>query len=170
MKIKRLDGGGLRFSRVSGEQMRLFGQIAVHADTIGTPEAEERLFQPLMAQPRTAKDDQANDDWQDTIVPDLRESFNRDLETVQADLRQARVDSGEDGPVFSFIVGEDHIQAWYSALNQARLVMQERYRFPESDSAEALIELLQSANLKPFLTSRFYVEIQAALLELAMDF
>ena len=169
MKIRRTEEGGLRFSRVSAEQMRLLEQIAVHADTAGAPEADERLYPPLVARPRNRHDDQANDEWHDTIGPELRESFNRHLETVQEDLRQARVDSGEGGPVFTFLVQADHIDAWYGALNQARLVMQERYRFPESDSAEALIELLQSANLKPFLASRFYVEIQSALLELAMD-
>ena len=47
--------------------------------------------------------------------------------------------------------------------------MQERYEFPETENLEAMVALLTSKNLKPYLTSRFYMEIQGALLDLGMD-
>ena len=70
---------------------------------------------------------------------------------------------------YELIIPFDHIESWYGALNQARLVMQERYEFPETENLEAMVELLTSKNLKPYLTSRFYMEIQGALLDLGMD-
>lgn len=73
------------------------------------------------------------------------------------------------GDFYEFAIPFDHVESWYGALNQARLVMQERYQFPEIESLDTIFELLQSENIKPYLTSRFYVEIQAALLEMAMD-
>jgi hypothetical protein len=70
---------------------------------------------------------------------------------------------------YELIIPFDHIESWYGALNQARLVMQERYEFPETENLEAMVALLTSKNLKPYLTSRFYMEIQGALLDLGMD-
>jgi len=70
---------------------------------------------------------------------------------------------------YELIIPFDHIESWYGALNQARLVMQERYEFPETENLEAMVGLLTSKNLKPYLTSRFYMEIQGALLDLGMD-
>lgn len=70
---------------------------------------------------------------------------------------------------YELIIPYDHVESWYGALNQARLVMQERYNFPEVESLDAIVALLASENLKPYLTSRFYTEIQAALLDLGMD-
>jgi hypothetical protein len=47
--------------------------------------------------------------------------------------------------------------------------MQERYEFPETENLTAMVELLTSKNLKPYLTSLFYMDIQGALLDLGMD-
>ena len=132
-------------------------------------------------------------------MPDLRHEFTRQLDCVAHDLSQAQPEStpsplhedslhddslreGEDededesedeatspAATYELIIPFDHIESWYGALNQARLVMQERYEFPETENLEAMVELLTSKNLKPYLTSRFYMEIQGALLDLGMD-
>jgi hypothetical protein len=83
-------------------------------------------------------------------------------------------DEHEDEPergaeTYEVVIPPEHIDSWYGALNQARLVMQARYNFPEIESLAAVVALLASENLKPYLTARFYTEIQAALLELGMD-
>lgn len=70
---------------------------------------------------------------------------------------------------YHFVVPFDHVEAWYGALNQARLVMQERYQFPELETMDALMAMLQSENFQPYMISRFYVDIQGALLGMAMD-
>lgn len=73
------------------------------------------------------------------------------------------------GAKYTLVIPLDHAEAWYGALNQARLVMQERYHFPEVETLESIVTLLASENIKPYLTSRFYTEIQAALLGLGME-
>lgn len=84
--------------------------------------------------------------------------------------------SGPDSPpeavppeTYELIIPHQHVESWFGALNQARLVMQARYNFPELETLESIVALLASENLKPYLTSRFYTEMQGALLELGMD-
>ncbi|MGI8602388.1 MAG: hypothetical protein ACR2OZ_05250 [Verrucomicrobiales bacterium] len=169
MKIRRVQDEGLRVSGLLSGDLRLLELIPVHADPGGTPSAEERLFQEPVRDEETQGGETLNNDWRDHVMPELRTEFSRQLEVLTEDLKRARSSGGKDGPRFEFVIPFENVEAWYGALNQARLVMQERYRFPETESPEALIGLLHSPNLKPFLTSRFYVQLQSALLDLAMD-
>ncbi len=194
MKIRRIKSKGLVLSRLPAAQLRLLHQIPLHADTAGSPDAEDRLYQSPVRTPMDDTEDEIVNDWNDHIVPDLRADFTRQLDCVADDLRRARRESPppattsrlreeppggdpEDDPddspatseTYEVVIPADHIDLWYGALNQARLVMQARYNFPEVESLAAIIALLASENLKPYLTSRFYTEIQAALLELGMD-
>lgn len=169
MKIQRVENQGLRLSGLLPGDLSLLEQIPVHAETTGAPEAEERLFPDPIREEETARSQQANDDWRDHVVPDLRQEFSRQLDVVSQDVKAAVRHSGKSGIRYSLTIPFDHVEAWYGALNQARLVMQTRYEFPENESVASLQKLLESPNLKPFLTSRFYVQLQSALIDLAMD-
>ncbi len=200
MKMRRIISKGLVLSGMPAAQLRMLEQVALHADPSGSPAASERLYQSPVKQPQNVTDEELVDDWQEFVMPDLRQEFNRQLDCVANDLSQAqrestpsplhddslREDEDEDegeseeefededaatspAATYELIIPFDHIESWYGALNQARLVMQERYEFPETENLEAMVELLTSKNLKPYLTSRFYMEIQGALLDLGMD-
>lgn len=193
MRIRRLKSKGLVLSRLPAAQLRLLQQIPVHADPAGSPGAEERLYQSPVRTPLDDTEDELVNDWNDHILPDLRSDFARQLDCVTNDLRNVRRESPpsapstvrEDGPAedaedeekelpttgetYQLVIPIDHVESWYGALNQARLVMQARYNFPEIESLASIVALLASENLKPYLTSRFYTEIQAALLELGME-
>ncbi|MFN0129797.1 MAG: hypothetical protein ACKV19_24290 [Verrucomicrobiales bacterium] len=192
MRIRRLKSKGLVLSRLPAAQLRLLQQIPAHADPAGSPSAEERLYQSPVRTPLDDTEDELINDWNDHILPDLRSDFARQLDCVTNDLRNVRRESPsstpstvrEDGPAddsedeemelpaagetYQLVIPIDHVESWYGALNQARLVMQSRYNFPEIESLASIVALLASENLKPYLTSRFYTEIQAALLELGM--
>jgi hypothetical protein len=207
-------------------QLRMLEQVALHADPSGSPAASERLYQTPVKQPQHDADEELVEDWQEFVMPDLRQEFTRQLDCVANDLRQAQPESTpstldddsldndaldddpldddpldddaldddaldddalDDDPLredeakagaeddaapaatYELIIPFDHIESWYGALNQARLVLQARYEFPETENLAAMVELLTSKNLKPYLTSRFYMEIQGALLDLGMD-
>jgi hypothetical protein len=214
MKMRRIISKGLVLSGMPAAQLRMLEQVALHADPSGSPAASERLYQTPVKQPQNDTDEELVDDWQEFVMPDLRQEFTRQLDCVANDLRQAQPEStpspqhddslredesedededesedededededkdedeseGEDAATspaatYELIIPFDHIESWYGALNQARLVMQERYEFPETENLAAMIGLLTSKNLKPYLTSRFYMEIQGALLDLGMD-
>ena len=199
MKMRRIISKGLVLSGMPAAQLRMLEQVALHADPSGSAAASERLYQSPVKQPQNVTDEELVDDWQEFVMPDLRHEFTRQLDCVAHDLSQAQPEStpsplhedslhddslreGEDededesedeatspAATYELIIPFDHIESWYGALNQARLVMQERYEFPETENLEAMVELLTSKNLKPYLTSRFYMEIQGALLDLGMD-
>jgi hypothetical protein len=226
MKIRRIISKGLVLSGMPAAQLRMLEQVALHADPSGSPAASERLYQTPVKQPQHDADEELVDDWQEFVMPDLRQEFTKQLDCVANDLRQAQPESTpspldddslhddaldddpldddaldndaldndaldddalDDDPLredeakagaeddaapaatYELIIPFDHIESWYGALNQARLVLQARYEFPETENLAAMVELLTSKNLKPYLTSRFYMEIQGALLDLGMD-
>jgi len=103
-------------------------------------------------------------DWKDFIVPDLENAFSEDLLYVANSIAAARVESG-GGPGPLRIVHEDAFH-WYSALNQARLALEERFHFGPGD-------IVDPSQLPPdcrsaFLRSQLYCAIQSLLLEHVM--
>ncbi len=169
MKIKRVAGQGVQFSNVSQDQLHLFEQIPLHADPTASPEAEARLFPGVVRRPESGEHEQLNNDWEEYVEPELRSRFSGDVDCVTATLKKARVSSSPDGPVFEFTILQADADAWYSALNQARLVMHVRYHFPDEETPEEMLALLESENVKPWITSRFYMQMQSILLDLAMN-
>jgi hypothetical protein len=113
-------------------------------------------------------DDDSLDD--DSLHDDSLHDDSLDDDPLREDEAKAGTeDDAAPAATYELIIPFDHIESWYGALNQARLVLQARYEFPETENLAAMVELLTSTNLKPYLTSRFYMEIQGALLDLGMD-
>jgi hypothetical protein len=166
MKIELLLEQGLRLSEVSREQLQLFLQLPLHADPADCPEAESRLHQAPLSDPQDEDDRGFNSDWRDQVLPDLQSEFNDQLDTVNEDLKAATQSAGEDDlPEFAFEIPFAHIDHWYGALNQARLVMNERYRFPEVENEETMSDYLNEGTIKPYLIDQFYTRIQSVLLD-----
>lgn len=104
------------------------------------------------------------EDWQEYVVPDLREAFQDELAQVGASIESAVFEAeGEAGPIW--ITPEDAFP-WYSALNQARLSIEERFHFGPG-------EMIDFTGMSPerraaFIRSKFYCAIQGLLLEYVM--
>ena len=109
-------------------------------------------------------DERIAEDWRDYVVPDLRESFADDLNQIQAAIETAAAfPKNGESPIW--ITREDAF-SWYSALNQARLALEEKYGFgpdPESDSAN-----LSPIRHEALLRSQFYCALQSFLLRHAL--
>lgn len=160
---------GLRFSHVPADYFQLFQQVPVHADTSSFAPGAQRLQQTPIADPASEEDEEINDDWHDHVLPDMMEEFARQLDVVGEDLKGAtRFEDRGGEEEYEFTIPVDHIERWYGALNQARLVMQERYDFPELETAEEIQELVNSERFGPYLISRFYTDIQGLLLKVMM--
>jgi hypothetical protein len=103
-------------------------------------------------------------DWQDFVVPGLAEEFSAALLHVATAVEFARLESeGRPGTLW---ITREEASHWFSALNQARLAIEERNHFGPS-------ETIDLANLPPehrsaFLRSQFYCAIQSLLLEHVM--
>lgn len=104
------------------------------------------------------------EDWEELVVPDLREAFQDELAQVGAAIESA-IFQAREGPGPIWITRED-VFAWYSSLNQARLALEELHSFGPEESISP--ENLTTARRSAFVRSRFYCAIQGLLLEHVM--
>jgi hypothetical protein len=92
-----------------------------------TPDARARLF------PSPTRDDaKANADWEQLIVPELRHLFVTAGETVARDLAKLEEESTETHSC-RVTFAAAHLNAWMSALNEARLILGELFDVTEQD-------------------------------------
>jgi hypothetical protein len=166
MNIRRIAEMGLHIEEADEQHLQMLRQLPLHADASGNPLAEQRLFPGLIASPDTSDDFEANRDWDEMVGSELRKRFAMDMETVAGDVEKAYA-SGENH--WDLIIRFDHVLAWFSALNQARIVMHERYQFPDSDDAEAMADFVATPHGKLLRTERFFTFLQTALIQLELD-
>ncbi len=100
-------------------------------------------------------------DWREYVVPDLREGFHDELTEVGAAVEAAMFEA-LNGPGEIWIKASEGF-AWYSALNQARLALEEKYHFGPEEKARS--HSLDEEGKAAFQRSRFYCAIQGMLLE-----
>jgi hypothetical protein len=150
--------GGLRIDTENAADWEVLRAIVSDASSnIGGIDLSSRLG-GLISEEAGAQD------WEEFVVPDLREAFQDEVAQVGASIESA-VFQAEEGPGPIWITRED-VSAWYSALNQARLAIEERYSFGAGDSISP--EGLTPARRAAFIRSRFYCAIQGLLLEHVM--
>ncbi len=124
MKLHPADDGALVLEEIPAFLFHLLGNIPVRASS-SDPRVETRFF------PDPAREESLIEDWKSLVQPELQVLFQSARETVQADLRGA---SEEEG-VYSMRIPPKHMDAWLSALNQARLAIAEECGFGEEDMA-----------------------------------
>ena len=103
-------------------------------------------------------------DWLEYIVPDLDEAFQTDLSSVTTAIASARIDCG--GGAGHLWITRDTAMQWYSALNQARLAIEELHHFGPSEDINPIS--LPPGDRSAFLRSQFYCAIQSLLLDHVM--
>jgi len=156
MNIAPTIEGGLRIDPETAEDWQILRAIAVDANSHGIDLAN-RLGGLIT-------DETIAEDWQDIVVPDLREMFMDDLNHIQAAIETASA-FPKDGETPIWITREDAF-TWYSSLNQARLALEEKYNFgqdPESDAGN-----LTPLRHEALLRSHFYCALQSFILKHAL--
>jgi hypothetical protein len=157
MKVAPTIEGGLRIDPENEIDWHLLRSIILDASA-SKSDLATRLGDMI-------SDEKISEDWQDIVVPDLRESFSDDLHHVYAAIETAAAFPKEnETPIW---ISRNDAPKWYSALNQARLEIEEIYHFgqdPESDPK----------NYKPLrrealLRSRFYCGLQSLILDHAFS-
>ena len=96
------------------------------------------------------------EDWDDYVLPELRSSFNSQLETIVDAL-------GELAPGDTLFIERDHAEAWFGGLNQARLALEDRYGLAAREGVEPDAET-KSAGIR----SHFYQMLQGMLFHFLM--
>lgn len=103
-------------------------------------------------------------DWEEYVVPDLREGFQDELAQVGAAIESAVFESaGGPGPLW---ITRDDVFEWYSSLNQARLSIEEHFHFGPAEMIDP--KGLSLEHRAAFIRSKFYCAIQGLLLEYVM--
>lgn len=98
--------------------------------------------------------------WDDIVVPDLELHFGSQLEEVIRALKAGR----KEGEV---IISPETSEAWYGALNQARLGLERIYHFGP-DEKVVMEELSSGDEKEAYRRGRFYSAVQAVLIEYVM--
>jgi len=149
--------GGLRIDTENFNDWGILRSIVVDANDATTHDLASRMGALL-------SEEAGGEDWQEYIVPDLRESFHDELAQVGAAIESAIhiADSGP-GPIW---INRDEVFPWYSALNQARLALEERYHFGPAETIS--LEGNDPVRRTAFMRSKFYCAIQCLLLDYVM--
>ncbi|MGD0016726.1 MAG: DUF2017 family protein [Verrucomicrobiia bacterium] len=103
-----------------------------------TPDARARLF------PAPTRDDaKANQDWEQLMAPELRHLFVTAGETVARDLSRSRGIEEESAKSHSCRItfAAAHLNAWMSAINEARLILGEIFDVTEQDMNQEDLDL-----------------------------
>ena len=156
MKVAPTLEGGLRLDAEDAEDWEILRCIATDAHARETDLADS--MGGLIGE------EVGGEDWREYVVPDLREAFEDELGGVGAAIEIAAHKASDGaGPLW---ITPPEAFAWYSALNQARLSLEDLYRFGPTDHLEPgpMAEAARDA----YLRSKFYVAIQSLLLEYAM--
>lgn len=105
-------------------------------------------------------DEQDPGDWEEFVVPELQAAFEGQLTSVAQAIEQAaRQCGGQAGPL---LVGREDAEAWYGALNQARLALEAEHSFgPRGEAPGPADPVRRSA----YFRSQFYLAVQQMLLD-----
>lgn len=156
MKIMPTLDGGLRIDAEDKEDWRLLSGITGDAMS-----RDDKLAHRLG---EFITDEAVALDWLEYIVPELEDGFNAAVLHVTTAIASARVESGGGpGPLW---ITRDEVFHWYSALNQARLAIEESHHFGPGEFIDPA--QLPTARRSVFLRSQFYCAIQSMLLAQGM--
>jgi hypothetical protein len=134
MEMISRDDGTWEMSRVQEIEFLMLGKLVEALDPSGSEAALRRLYpSPL---PRPAMDDEEDEfvaDWATLVRPDLEVQFRSAVEVVQGDLAGMKGVKRNGQILYHLTVPKKHADDWCSALNQARLVLHERFDLPDED-------------------------------------
>ena len=155
-------------------------------------DSRERLLPSPLAPDEMADEHSLGqlEDWDDLVRPELSALFAEARALVELDLsRSVEIPGGEEDedlrdrleasgflfdlpPMRRVVVPIDHTEAWYSTLNQARLLMNEEYALADPDERELAKQLgaeaLGEGRLMLLAQYELYSVVQSILVENVM--
>jgi hypothetical protein len=156
MKAMQTLEGGLRIDTEQSADWDILRCILADASSPATDLADRMGL--LM------NDSPGAEDWQDYVVPDLREAFQDELAHVGAVIEAAMFHAANGpGPIF---ITPDDVSQWYSALNQARLALEDQFHFGTAEKFNLKKASPEARNA--WMRTNFYQSLQGMLLEYVM--
>jgi hypothetical protein len=150
--------------------MRMAGDDAGLGDF---PEGRGRMYPSPLGAHETDQQEEFIGDWKEFVSSELEMQFAGDVGTFLSDLDEAKAtglheESGEK--LFVLDVPIEHGASWFSTLNQARLMMDQKHRLHPDEEADAgafIRETQESDPSRIFVLMRyeFYSWIQEWLVQ-----
>jgi hypothetical protein len=152
--------GGMRIEIETPTDWLVLEQIAPDALDGGNDRLPQRLG-ALM-------DEQS--DWEEVVIPELKSFFSGQISCVVEGVKRGQegVELGKEEASGEVFITKEDAENWYGALNQARLALEARYKFGESEEIEDL-EDFDDDKRSAFVRNRFYNALQGVLLEYVID-
>ena len=137
----------LRIERSGEKHIRITGLDPVLLDCLhALPEILDQRDQPAARQrllPDPTTDPAINADWQQAIAPELRHLFVAAGDTVVRDLTGIT-------PGGELTFAAEHLNAWMSALNEARLILGEIFHITDADMETTEFDVTTAKGLAVF--------------------
>jgi hypothetical protein len=158
----------MRFRRASADSWELrdihplFAGLLAELPKVAArhQKAQARLYpDPVGAE----GDEELRGDWKEHVRPELERLFTSSREMVARDLSVL----GRHGQGTKLVIPAGHIDAWLSALNQARLIIVEENKFGEGDLDQREPPDLTTRRGLALLKVHFYAHLQELLVEAA---
>ncbi|RBP38534.1 uncharacterized protein DUF2017 [Roseimicrobium gellanilyticum] len=167
-----------RMSDLDDFHLHLLRQVAEDA-SVADEAAHKRLFPPPIRAAQNDDDDEFLEDWKDFVADELEQQFAGDVGTVLADLDNVRQHRGiKEGqePRHLLEIPLDHARAWFSALNQARLMLDQKFNLHPGGENEFRLFVTEEESggidvkdrLAVYMRYEFYAAIQEWLVQRAM--
>lgn len=134
------EAGVWRLEHIRPDIFQCIRQAADDA-TSDSEAARERLHPKPVAGDDEIIEAELVQDWREIVSPELEHQFATDVGTMMADLDAVREEEGRDDegkPLLSLDVPIAHAAAWFSALNQARLMLDQRHGLHTAETQSAL--------------------------------
>lgn len=128
MEISRLNETTFLIGRIDPVLAELMRRIVPSADPGDDERARGRIFS---APTDDADEEPFFEDWQEFVQPELAKLFQSAIEVVEGDLKKMYCNAATGECTLS--LPSDHLEAWIHGLNQARLVLTERFQLHEED-------------------------------------
>jgi hypothetical protein len=127
-RMVRMSDGGIRMTELAPWFVGVLLELPELLDSDQPEAVSRRLY------PDPSNDDEQKRDWEKFVRPELFALVASAREIVMRDIGGMGPEEEPAGLVlWSLAIPADHIQAWISALNVARLTLSEKYGIDEDD-------------------------------------
>ena len=129
-----------RISELQEIQLDFMRMAADDAGLGDFPEGRGRMYPSPLAAREAEREEEFIGDWKEFVSSDLEMQFAGDVGTFLSDLDEAKTtglheETGEK--LFLLDVPLEHGSAWFSTLNQARLMLDQKHRLHPEEEVDA---------------------------------
>ncbi|CAN5828295.1 hypothetical protein BH11VER1_BH11VER1_04180 [soil metagenome] len=159
-----------RLSDMEEIHVQLLRQAADDASLKDEKEGQARLYPLPVSSQDTAREGEFLEDWKEYVTDELHTQFASDVGILLDDIDALEKESDEKKEPelkFKLSVPLDHGTAWFSTLNQARLLLDQQYLlhpggqdFEPDAGPESIGDLDPAQRFAAYMRYEFYAVIQ----------